>query len=95
MFLNEGEKENFLITERVLESSKKKKKKRERELEKERAPGTLWWMGENEEEKEGKRGVEILDNVWRRKKKEQEIKLKHMVENEMEKEKNNIKNKKS
>ena len=42
MFLNEGEKENFLITERVLESSKKlKKKKRERELEKERAPGTL------------------------------------------------------
>ena len=40
MFLNEGEKENFLITERVLESSKKKKK-RERELEKERAPGTL------------------------------------------------------
>ena len=41
MFLNEGEKENFLITERVLESSKKKKKKRERELEKERAPGTF------------------------------------------------------
>ena len=28
MFLNEGEKENFLITERVLESSKKKKKER-------------------------------------------------------------------
>ena len=27
MFLNEGGKENFLITERVLESSKKKKKK--------------------------------------------------------------------
>ena len=27
MFLNEGEKENFLITERVLKSSKKKKKK--------------------------------------------------------------------
>ena len=41
MFLNEGENENFLITERVLESSKKKKKKRERELEKERAPGTF------------------------------------------------------
>ena len=41
MFLNEGGKENFLITERVLESSKKKKKKRERELEKERAPGTF------------------------------------------------------
>ena len=38
MFLNEGEKENFLITERVLESSKKKKKK-ERELEKEGALG--------------------------------------------------------
>ena len=41
MFLNEGGKENFLITERVLESSKKKKKKRERELEKQRAPGTF------------------------------------------------------
>ena len=41
MFLNEGGKENFLITERVLESIKKKKKKRERELEKERAPGTF------------------------------------------------------
>ena len=52
-------------------------------------------MRENEGEKESKRGVEIVDNVWRRKKKEQEIKLKHMVENEMEKEKNNIKNKKS
>ena len=35
MFLNEGEKENFLITERVLESSKKKKK-REREGARER-----------------------------------------------------------
>ena len=32
MFLNEGEKENFLIAERVLESSK-----RERERERERA----------------------------------------------------------
>ena len=27
MFLNEGGKENFLITERVLESSKKRKKR--------------------------------------------------------------------
>ena len=84
MFLNEGGKENFLITERVLESSKKKK--RERELEKERAPGTFWWMRENEEEKEGKRGVEILDNVWRRKKrKKKEKEIKRMVESEMEK----------
>ena len=33
MFLNEGEKENFLIAERVLEPSKKKKHKRERERE--------------------------------------------------------------
>ena len=31
MFLNEEENENFLITERVLESSKKKKKKNEKE----------------------------------------------------------------
>ena len=41
MFLNEGGKGNFLITKRVLESSKKKKRERERELEKERAPGTF------------------------------------------------------
>ena len=44
-------------------------------------------MRENEGEKESKRGVEIVDNVWRRKKKEKEIKLKRMVESEMEKEK--------
>ena len=36
MFLNEGEKENFLIAERVLESSKKREKERERERERER-----------------------------------------------------------
>ena len=35
MFLNEGEKENFLISERVLESSKKKTRERERERERE------------------------------------------------------------
>ena len=37
MFLNEGEKENFLITERVLGSSK-----RERERERERENGAPW-----------------------------------------------------
>ena len=47
MFLNEGEKENFLIAERVLESSKKEKRKerereREREMEKERENGAPW-----------------------------------------------------
>ena len=45
MFLNEGEKENFLIAERVLESSKKKKKRereKEREPEKERENGAPW-----------------------------------------------------
>ena len=31
MFLNEGENENFLISERVLESSKKRERERERE----------------------------------------------------------------
>ena len=31
MFLNEGENENFLIAERVLESSKKRERERERE----------------------------------------------------------------
>ena len=35
MFLNEGEKENFLIAERVLESSKKREREREREKERE------------------------------------------------------------
>ena len=44
MFLNEGEKENFLIAERVLESIKK----RERERERERA-------GERERERAGER----------------------------------------
>ena len=47
MFLNEGEKENFPIAERVLESSKKEKRKerereREREMEKERENGAPW-----------------------------------------------------
>ena len=36
MFLNEGEKENFLIAERVLESSKKRERERERAGERER-----------------------------------------------------------
>ena len=44
MFLNEGENENFLIAERVLESSKKREREREREreLEKERENGAPW-----------------------------------------------------
>ena len=44
-------------------------------------------MRENEEEKESKTGVEIMDNVWRRKKKEKkkEKEIKRMVESEMEK----------
>ena len=39
-------------------------------------------MRKNEGEKESKRGVERVDNVWRRKK---EKEIKHMVESEMEK----------
>ena len=43
-------------------------------------------MRENEEEKVSKRGVEIVDNVWRRKKrKKKEKEIKRMVESEMEK----------
>ena len=43
-------------------------------------------MRENEEEKESKRGVEIVDNVWRRKeRKKKEKEIKRMVESEMEK----------
>ena len=41
-------------------------------------------MRENEEEKESKRGVEIVGNVWRRKKrKKKEKEIKRMVESEM------------
>ena len=47
MFLNEGGKENFLITERVLESSKKKKKK-EREGAGERKSSWNVLMNEGE-----------------------------------------------
>ena len=40
----------------------------------------------NEGEKRSKRGVEIVDNVWRRKKeKKKEKEIKRMVESEMEK----------
>ena len=42
MFLNEGEKENFLIADRVLESSKEREREREREMEKERENGAPW-----------------------------------------------------
>ena len=35
MFLNEGEKENFLIAERVLETSKREREREERERERE------------------------------------------------------------
>ena len=48
MFLNEGEKETFLIAERVLESSK-----REREKEREREWSS--WKVLNEGDKENKR----------------------------------------
>ena len=48
MFLNEGEKENFLITERVLESSKKKKKKKKREGAGERKSSWNVLMNEGE-----------------------------------------------
>ena len=67
MFLNEGEKENFLIAKRVLESSKKRE--RERELKKERENGDPWNVL-NEGEKENKRrGVEIVDTCVEEKKK--------------------------
>ena len=35
MFLNEGKKENFLIAERVLETSKREREREERERERE------------------------------------------------------------
>ena len=46
-------------------------------------------MRENEGEKESKKGVEIVDNVWRRKKekKRKEKEIKRMVESEMKKRK--------
>ena len=67
MFLNEGEKENFLITERVLESSKKKEKKREGAGERKRD-----WSSQNvlnEGEKENKRGGRDSGHVCRGEKK--------------------------
>ena len=87
MFLNKGEKENFLITERVLESSK------ERERERMELPGTFW-MRENEGEKENKRkGVEIVDTCVEEKKKRKRNETYGWKWNEERK--NNIKNKKS
>ena len=78
MFLNEGEKENFLIAERVLESSK-----RERERERERENGAPWNVL-NEGEKENKRrGVEIVDTCVEEKNKKKKMKL--IVESEMKK----------
>ena len=41
MFLNEGEKENFLIAKRVLESSKKRERERERAGERKREWSSL------------------------------------------------------
>ena len=41
MFLNEGERENFLIVERVLESSKKRERERERAGERKREWNSL------------------------------------------------------
>ena len=81
MFLNEGEKENFLIVKRVLESSKKRERKRE--LEKERENGAPWNVL-NEGEKENKRrGVEIVDTCVEEKNKKKKMKL--IVESEMKK----------
>ena len=83
MFLNEGEKENFLIVKRVLESSKKRERKRE--LEKERENGAPWNVL-NEGEKENKRrGVEIVDTCVEEKNKKKKKKMKRMAESEMKK----------
>ena len=72
MFLNEGEKENFLIAKRVLESSKKREREREKEREN-RAP----WNVLNEGEKENKRrGVEIVDTCVEEKNKKKKKKKK-------------------
>ena len=61
MFLNEGEKENFL--------------KREREMEKKRENGAPWNVL-NEGEKENKRsGVEIVDTCVEEKNKKKEMKM--------------------
>ena len=90
MFLNEGEKENFLIAERVLESSKKKKKRereKEREPEKERengAPG-MFWRRKKRIIKEGGRdsGGHVCGGEKQEKKKEKW--MKRMAESEMKK----------
>ena len=74
MFLNEGEKENFLITERVLESSKKKEKKREGAGERKREWSS--WNVLNEGEKESKRGGRDSGQCVEEKKKKKKKKKK-------------------
>ena len=82
MFLNEGEKENFLITERVLESSKKNKNKKKREGVGERKSS---WNVLNEGEKESKRGGRDSGQCVEEKKKKKKKAIKRMVESEMKK----------
>ena len=94
MFLIEGEKENFLISERVLESSKKKTKERERERERERESRRKKERMELLEcsewrrmrEKENKRSkVEIVVYTCVDEKKKKKKGMKRMVESEMKK----------
>ena len=78
MFLNEGEKENFLITERVLESSKKKEKKKEKKREGAGERKREWssWNVLNEGEKESKRGGRDSGQCVEEKKKKKKKKKK-------------------
>ena len=54
MFLNEGEKENFLIADRVLESSKERERESWRKKERMELP-RMFWMREKRKIKEGDR----------------------------------------
>ena len=58
------EKRKIFLSQREFWNQVKKKKKREGAGERK----SSWNVMMNEEEKESKRGVEIVDSVWRRKK---------------------------
>ena len=90
MFLNEGEKENFLIRESFGIKLKKKRKKKKRKRDGAGEWRSSWnvLMNEGEWGRKGelKRGVEIVENMWRRKINKTK-RMVGMVEREMEKEK--------
>ena len=85
MFLNEGEKENFLIAGRVLESSKREREReRERAGERKRERSSSNVLNEGEKENK-RRGVEIVVYTCVEEKNKKKKGMKCMAESEMKK----------